>query len=119
MKAIPAWVCFSMDKDGAIIATLFTSTLPFITGNHASVDSELQIAAAYLIGQLINCLRQSSSLQPLLVDPTFNHLPVEVSRYFFIYRLLIMVERIVMHVYRIYRLEIALPALGLSLLESA
>lgn len=82
MKAIPAWVCFSMEKDGVIIASLFTSTLPFITGNHASVDSELQIAAAYLIGQLINCLKQSSSLQPLLVDPTFSHLPAEVSQNF-------------------------------------
>lgn len=79
MKVIPTWICLTSEKDDYKITNLFLTTLPFITESHLTVHPELQIAAAYLIAHLANCLKDANLLQPLLTDLTFKNLPSEVS----------------------------------------
>lgn len=66
-------------SDGTI-RELFSTTLPFLMhSENSSCLPELQVAAAHLIASLTSCTKRAALLQPLFVDPTFKHLPWEVS----------------------------------------
>ena len=54
--------------------------LPFLSDSaNISIPEELQVAIAEFVSSLTIYVTQTNLMQPLIVDPTFKHLPLVVS----------------------------------------